>query len=134
MIYFGTEQVLERFRAAPDGAGGGRVFAEDLKSGVAPEERELKRVKKGFKRKEVEKGLARGGKLSFGEVLRCKVRYLSDGMTFGSRGFVEKVFKGSRERFGQKRKTGVRPLRGVGWQKKQTRLYSMRQLMKDCLG
>lgn len=86
MIYFGTEQVLERFRAAPDGAGGGRVFAEDLNSGVALEERELKRVKKGFKRKEVEKGLARGGKLSFGEVLRCKVRYLSDGMTFGSRG------------------------------------------------
>jgi len=55
-------------------------------------------------------------------------------MTFGSRGFVEKVFMGSRDRFGEKRKTGARPLRGVGWQKKQTRLYSMRQLGKDFLG
>ena len=108
MIYFGTEQVLERFRAAPEGVGGGRVFAEDLNSGVALEERELKLVKKGFKRKEVEKGLARGGKLSFGEVLRFKVRYLSDGMTFGSRGFVEKVFKGSRDASGKR----VKPASG----------------------
>jgi hypothetical protein len=63
--------------------------------------REIKRVRKGFKRKDVEKVLARGGKLSFGEVLHCKVRYFSDGMTFGSRGFVEKVFMGSRDRFGE---------------------------------
>mgnify|MGYP001085909216 CR=1 FL=1 len=65
----------------------------------------------------------------------AKSKFLAvDGMTFGSRGFVEKVFMGSRDRFGEKRKTGARPLRGVGWQKKQTRLYSMRQLGKDFLG
>ena len=128
-----NDGIAERYRMMLF-ADGEEIFVEDINSGVAPGERELKRVRKGFKRKDVEKVLARGGKLSFGEVLRCKVRYLSDGMTFGSRGFVEKVYNGSRERFGEKRKTGARPLRGVGWQKKQTRLYSMRQLVKDRLG
>jgi REP element-mobilizing transposase RayT len=128
-----NDGIAERYRVMLF-ADGEEVFVEDINSGVAPGERELKRVRKGFKRKDVEKVLARGGKLSFGEVLRCKVRYLSDGMTFGSRGFVEKVFMGSRDRFGEKRKTGARPLRGVGWQKKQPRLYSMRQLGKDALG
>lgn len=99
--------------------------------GWRPGERKLKLVRKGFKRKEVEDVLARGGKLSFGEALRCRVRYLSDGMTFGRRKFVDEVFQGSRERFGEKRKSGSRPIRGVGWQQKQSQLYSMRQLMKD---
>eukprot|EP01047_Picozoa_sp_COSAG01_P118764 COSAG01_NODE_47452_length_390_cov_0.711340_2_plen_59_part_01 len=58
-----------------------------------------------------------------GEALRCKVRYFSDGMTFGSRDFVNNVFKHARERFGEKRNSGARPLKGVGWQKTQTRLY-----------
>ena len=114
-------------------ADGEEVFADDIHSGVAPEARKPKRVRKGFKRKDVEKVLAKGGKLSVGEALRCKVRYFSDGMTFGSRDFVNKVFKDARERFGEKRKSGARPLKGVGWQKTQTRLYSMRQLVKEPL-
>ncbi len=90
-------------------------------------------MRKGFKRDQVEKVLSRGGKLSVGETLRCKVRYLSDGMTFGSRKFVNEVFEAARERFGEKRKSGARPLSGVGWEKKETRLYSMRQLTKHTL-
>ena len=114
-------------------ADGEEVFADDIHAGVAPEARKPKCVRKGFKRKDVEKVLAKGGKLSVGEALRCKVRYFSDGMTFGSRDFVNKVFKDARERFGEKRKSGARPLKGVGWQKTQTRLYSMRQLVKEPL-
>lgn len=110
---------------------GEEVFTEDIHSGEAPEARNSKRVKKGFKRGEVEKVLANGGKLSVGEALRCKVRYFSDGMTFGSRDFVDDVFKATRERFGAKRKSGARPIKGVSWEKKQTRLYSMRQLVKN---
>ncbi|MDG0993921.1 MAG: transposase [Akkermansiaceae bacterium] len=106
---------------------------DDIHSGVAPEARKPKIVRKGFKRKDVEQVLAKGGKLSVGEALRCKVRYFSDGMTFGSRDFVNNVFKHARERFGEKRKSGARPLKGVGWQKTQTRLYSMRQLVKEPL-
>jgi hypothetical protein len=95
-----NDGIAERYRVMLF-ADGEEVFVEDINSGVAPGEREIKRVRKGFKRKDVEKVLARGGKLSFGEVLHCKVRYFSDGMTFGSRGFVEKVFMGSRDRFGE---------------------------------
>ena len=62
-------------------ADGEEVFCEDINTGVAPEKRQPRLVRKGFKRKEVEQVLARGGKLSFGEALRCRVRYLSDGMT-----------------------------------------------------
>ena len=127
------EGIAQRYRMMMF-ADGEEVFVEDINTGVAPEQRGLKLVRKGFKRKEVEDVLARGGKLSFGEALRCRVRYLSDGMTFGRRKFVDEVFQGSRERFGEKRKSGSRPIRGVGWQQKQSQLYSMRQLVKDALG
>jgi putative transposase len=100
-----------------------------------PETGEVNRlVRKGFKRNQVKKVLASGGKLTFGETLRCRVRYFSDGMTVGSREFVDDLFQSARERFSEKRKTGARPMRGVGWKKKQSRLYSMRQLRKDSLG
>ena len=90
-------------------------------------------VRKGFARKDVEKVLARGGKLSFGEALRCKMRYLTDGMVFGGRDFVDGVFHGSRGHFSEKRKTGARPMRGVGWKESSGRLYSMRELKKNVL-
>ncbi len=110
-------------------ADGEEVFVEDIHSGVPPGERELKRVRKGFRREDVEKVLARGGKLGLGEALRCRVRYFTDGMVVGSREFVDQVFKQSRERFGKKRKTGARPMRNVGWKKGAAQIYSMRQLM-----
>lgn len=52
-----------------------------------------------------------GGRLSAGQLLRCRVRYFSDGVVLGSREFVEGVFAAHREHFGPKRKTGARPLR-----------------------
>lgn len=93
----------------------------------------LKRVRKGFRRRDVKRLLARCGGLNLGEALRCRVRYFSDGVTFGGRDFVEKVFKGARERVGAKRKTGARLLGSVGWGNKQTRLYPMRQLVRERL-
>jgi len=108
---------------------GEEVFTDKPETGEVNQ-----RVRKGFKRKQVKKVLGRGGKLTFGEALRCRVRYFSDGMTVGSREFVDDLFKSSRERFSENRKTGARPMRGVGWKKKKSRLYSMRQLRKDSLG
>jgi len=90
-------------------------------------------VRKGFKRKDVEAVLARGGKLTFGESLRCRIRYLTDGMVFGTRGFVDEVFKGSRDHFSEKRTSGARSMRGIGWKEKSKRLYSMRDLKKEVL-
>jgi len=107
---------------------GEAVFVSRPEQGV-----EKVQVRQGFKREDVDAVLARGGKLSFGEALRCRVRYLSDGMVFGSRDFVDWVFQESREYFTEKRKTGARTIRGVGWKNRSDRLYSMRALRKEVL-
>jgi putative transposase len=51
--------------------------------------------------------------LSVGKMLRCRLRYFTEGAVIGSRGFVDEFFARSRERFGPKRKTGARKLRGA---------------------
>lgn len=55
------------------------------------------------------------GKLSVPQVLRQRVRYFCDGAVFGSGEFVEGMFEKHRERFGPKRKTGARRMRGAEW-------------------
>jgi putative transposase len=45
-------------------------------------------------------------------MLRCRVRYFSDGAVLGSREFVDGVFMACRERFGKTRTSGARKLRG----------------------
>jgi hypothetical protein len=40
------------------------------------------------------------------------VRYFSDGAVLGSREFVDGVFQACRERFGEKRRSGARKMRG----------------------
>ena len=54
----------------------------------------------------------RMGEIPFGRMLRCRVRYFTDGAVIGSRQFVNQVFEGSRHRFGRKRKDGAGKLRG----------------------
>ncbi|MBX3734960.1 MAG: transposase [Verrucomicrobiae bacterium] len=57
--------------------------------------------------------LRRGGALSVPQVLRLRVRHLTDGVVLGSKAFVNEVFVHHRERFGAKRKDGARRIRGV---------------------
>jgi hypothetical protein len=45
-------------------------------------------------------------------MLRFRVRYFTDGAVIGSRGFVDEVFGLCRNRFGPKRTSGARKLRG----------------------
>lgn len=52
--------------------------------------------------------------IPFATMLRCRVRYFTDGAVIGSRTFVNEAFAKSRERFGAKRKDGARKLRGSG--------------------
>jgi hypothetical protein len=114
-------------------ADGEEVFVRKPKEGVVGGE--CVSVRKGFKRKDVEKVLSQGGKLSFGEALRCKIRYLSDGMVFGTKDFLNDLFKETKERFGEKRESGARPMREIDWKEKEgVRLYSMRALRKDAVG
>jgi hypothetical protein len=95
---------------------------------------ECVRIRKGFKRENVKTALRSGGKLSFGQILRSRFRYLTDGLVFGRRRFVDAVFRKSRHYFGKKRKSGARPVREIEWQQPRTdRLYSMRELKKNVL-
>ena len=50
--------------------------------------------------------------LNMAKMLRCRVRYFTDGAVIGSKGFVDDVFDGARERFSEKRKDGARRMRG----------------------
>jgi len=78
--------------------------------------------------------LAAGGRLSQADYLRCKVRYFSDGVVLGGRAFVEDIFEACRERFGPKRRTGARPLRGLAGDPSGERLYNLRQLRTGVFG
>jgi hypothetical protein len=79
----------------------------------------------------IRRELARGGKLSLGEVLRLRVRYFSDGVVLGSRNYVNAVFAEYRDRFGARRRTGARPLRGLG---ALSHLATLRDLRVDAVG
>lgn len=61
------------------------------------------------------------------KMLRCRVRYFTDGAVIGSKGFVDDMFAGARERFSEKRKNGARRMRGTGKAAAGT-LWSLRDL------
>jgi hypothetical protein len=69
----------------------------------------------------------RMGELPFGRMLRCRVRYFTDGAIIGSKDFVNAAFEAARERFGPKRKDGARRMRGSGGAAKGL-LWSARDL------
>ena len=65
--------------------------------------------------------------LGMARMLRCRVRYFTDGVVIGSREFVNEVFMQARGRFGPKRKDGARAMRGSGSAAKGV-LWSVRDL------
>ena len=65
--------------------------------------------------------------LGMSRMLRCRVRYFTDGVVIGSREFVNEVFMQARGRFGPKRKDGARAMRGSGSAAKGV-LWSVRDL------
>jgi hypothetical protein len=52
--------------------------------------------------------------LKLAAMLRCRVRYFTDGAVIGSKAFVNEVFAAARERFTEKRKDGARRMKGNG--------------------
>jgi putative transposase len=70
------------------------------------------------------------GKVTLPEYLRCRVRYFSDGAALGDREWVEGIFGSLRKRFGAKRKTGARPMRGL----LDRDLYTLRDLQRRVFG
>jgi len=96
-------------------------------------ETEVRRTRKGMSaeeaKREQERLEERAAEIPLGKMLRCRVRYFTDGAVIGSRGFVNEVFMGARERFGPKRKDGARKLRGSG-SSAAGMLWSVRDLRK----
>jgi len=72
-------------------------------------------VRKGIVSAEVDRVLESNGKLPLPEILRCRVRYFTDGMAIGGKAFVEQVFNDNRGLFGPKRKDGARKMRFGEW-------------------
>ena len=74
--------------------------------------------------------IEQGGELSLGEVLRLRVRHMTDGVVLGSKEFVNEVFALHREKFGAKRKDGARPIRALA----SIGLNALRDLRVRALG
>jgi hypothetical protein len=66
------------------------------------------------------------------KMLRCRIRYFTDGAVIGSKEFVNEAFAGARDRFGPKRKDGARKLRGPGAAASGS-LWSLRDLRKGII-
>lgn len=86
-------------------------------------------MRPGFSYEAVESVVALKGKLPLNEVLRCRVRYFTDGAILGSRAFVEEAFLRHREHFGVKRESGARVMKGAEWGE----LFSARQLRVEAV-
>lgn len=101
-------------------------------SSVTPEAagNRVSKRKRGFSRQEVEAVLKAGGKLPLPAVLRCRVRYFTDGVVLGSSVFIEDFFEKRRAFFGPRRKTGARRMRGADWGGVRT----LRDLKVDVIG
>jgi len=70
--------------------------------------------KVALSREQIKRVLKKGGELSVGEVLRLRIRHMTDGVVLGSKGFVDEVWLAHRERFGGKRRSGARSIQGGG--------------------
>ncbi len=79
--------------------------------------------------KKVREVMKRGGRLSRVELLRCRVRYFSDGVVLGSEEFVRHQIEQVREELGPMRKSGPRPMQGGDW----GGLTVLRSLQKDVI-
>jgi REP element-mobilizing transposase RayT len=65
--------------------------------------------------------------LALAKMLRCRVRYFTDGAVIGSKEFVNEAFASARDRFSAKRKDGARAMKGSGSGAKGL-LWSVRDL------
>jgi REP element-mobilizing transposase RayT len=77
----------------------------------------VKAYRRGFAPSEVKNVLEQDGQLSKNQLLRCRVRYFSDGVVLGSKTFADNLYHRNRHWFGNKRKHGAHPIRqatGIG--------------------
>jgi putative transposase len=91
------------------------------------------RGRRGMKAEVVEAVVEQGGAMPVRQALRHRVRYFCDGAVLGTAAFVNEVFEREqtlRKRFGEKRTSGARSMRGADW----GNLRVLRDLQKDVMG
>ena len=98
------EQVQQAYRR--------HLYGQGEEGGVDEDGRPLRR---GFSSEEVQAVRDAGGRLPMQELLRCRVRYFSDGLALGTQAYLERLFARYRGHFGQRRQTGARRMRGGDW-------------------
>jgi putative transposase len=80
----------------------------------------------------LEKVIEEGGRLPISTVLRCRIRYFTDGAVLGSKAFVETQLHAYRARTGRRERTAVRPIPPVAeW---GSSLATLRALRKHAFG
>jgi putative transposase len=88
-----------------------------------------KALRKGISKEEAERDRENDGEIPLGRMLRCRIRYFTDGAVIGSRSFVNEAFAQARERFGAKRKDGARAMKGAA-RAASSSIWSLRDLRK----
>ena len=83
--------------------------------------------RKGFDKNAVAEVLEAGGRLSPFELMRCQVRYFSDGLALGSQSFLDQLFETNRNLFGPNRTSGARSMQFGHWDG----LKAMRDLRRN---
>jgi putative transposase len=91
-------------------------LALERKSGnaVGDQQRRSQTTATGLKTLETEDNGTALLDLKLAAMVRCRVRYFTDGAVIGSKAFVNEAFAAARERFTEKRKDGARRLKGNG--------------------
>jgi REP element-mobilizing transposase RayT len=94
----------------------GEERAEWIEAGEGESAKEVKKIKrKGMdpeKARLERERLESDRRVALAKRLRWRLRYFNDGAVIGSREFVDSVFEACRDRFGPKRKSGARRMRG----------------------
>jgi REP element-mobilizing transposase RayT len=110
-----------------------RLFLYEDGAAQVADESSGDRGRRGFSEAAVEEVASGNGAVPVRRILRHRVRYFCDGAVLGTAEFVNEVF--SREqtknrRFGEKRETGARKMRGADWGD----LRVLRDLQKEVIG
>jgi putative transposase len=71
--------------------------------------------KKALTKEQIQKQLDNDAVLALSEILRLKVRYMTDGGVLGSREYVNTIFVRFRRHFGKRRRDGARSMKGADW-------------------
>ena len=108
-----AQEGILSFQGASQWEQGAKAYRMRLFVGAGASGKSGKAVLEREKIKEV---VGKGGELSMGEVLRLRIRHMTDGVALGTSGFVNEIFALHREKFGKRRQDGARPIRALAKQ------------------